>query len=218
MIYDGTLANTTLTQFFEQYAEPLQSGHGTLACVIADENYTASQFLTDHATFGWPSTIDNTYGVTSTNWIVDRNQEKIEGSYDRILKVLRDDPLQWVNPFGVPSSSIKAIYSQATEEHCKLLFNRTLCWIVTALNLLKGVLMLYVAFGSFDSPILTLGDSVASFLQRQDPYTESMCLKPRNSFSKKKGFWDRTPEPLKRKRTLKFAAVRRRRLCASLLM
>jgi hypothetical protein len=66
--------------------------------------------------------------------------------------------------------------SEVAEPHCKLQFVPAIAVLVTVLNLCKAVLIFYVAFGTTEEPLLTMGDAVASFLEHEDPTTKDMCL------------------------------------------
>ncbi|KAF6796528.1 hypothetical protein CSOJ01_13126 [Colletotrichum sojae] len=91
-------------------------------------------------------------------------------------------------------SGIPFVWIQKTDEHCKLFFSSTLCWVVAAFILLKAVLMLFVAFGMGDEdPLMTIGDVVASFLERQDEPTSDMCLKSKDHFVAQ--YWSKGPIP-----------------------
>lgn len=54
--------------------------------------------------------------------------------------------------------------------------------VVAVSNLVKVFAMLYVAFGNFDSPLITVGDAIQSFLNRPDPTTSGMCLAGKLTF------------------------------------
>lgn len=115
--------------------------------------------------------------------------------------------------------ALKECYSQPTTEHCKLLFSNSLCWIVTTLNLVKGILMLFVAFGGDEEkPLLTVGDAVASFIEEEDVSTDNMCLVPRNRIKKQN--WEKIALPHEAKPRRKFAAASRIRwiTCISLFV
>lgn len=212
MIDDGALVNITLDDFFNQYGRPFQSSHGTLVFVIPD-NFT-------FPTTSWqksnpPAFNTETWGGRMSNdWICSYGSQNCNG----YINNMRQNPQLWRNPTGLHSKDIRGIYSQTTEESCKLLYSLPLCWIVTVLNLVKAFLMLYVAFGDFEEPLLTIGDAVVSFLRQPDPWTESMCLKQRDNFSSHSGLWDTTPEPFKLKVTRKFRAVRWGRWLITLLL
>ncbi|KAF6816513.1 hypothetical protein CSOJ01_02895 [Colletotrichum sojae] len=90
---------------------------------------------------------------------------------------------------------VKACYSEFPEEHSKLHFSRTICLIVTSINLLNGVLMVTVACGrahTSERPILTVGDAVASYLEDADGYTTKTCLRSKKNFVKRE--WDPHPQ------------------------
>jgi hypothetical protein len=40
----------------------------------------------------------------------------------------------------------------------------------------KAVIMFFIAFRVLDEPLITMGDAVASFLEKNDPTTKNMCL------------------------------------------
>ncbi|KAF6828995.1 hypothetical protein CMUS01_08354 [Colletotrichum musicola] len=102
-----------------------------------------------------------------------------EDPCDNHLTEIRGRPDNW-RPLG---TKVLECYSQKTDEHYKLFFSSILCWTVTAFNLVKAVLMLFVALGMGDEdPLMTIGDAVASFLQHRDETTVDMCLKSKDQF------------------------------------
>ncbi|KAJ0269270.1 hypothetical protein COL940_012603 [Colletotrichum noveboracense] len=97
-------------------------------------------------------------------------------------------------PFGL---QVRCCYNNETDEHSKLFFSRSICWVVTTLNLVKAILMVLVAYdgiGNVEQPILTVGDAVASYLQDPDDHTQRMCLKSKICFTKKD--WEPGSKPL----------------------
>ncbi|CAI0645578.1 unnamed protein product, partial [Colletotrichum noveboracense] len=91
----------------------------------------------------------------------------------------------------IQNSAIKQCYAQRTPDHCKLLYSKTICWTVIGVNLFKAILMLLVAYGSYEKPILTIGDAVASYLEDIDKTTTSMCLTSNLDFGRHG--WSITP-------------------------
>ncbi|MCJ1466111.1 hypothetical protein MMC07_004730 [Pseudocyphellaria aurata] len=77
-----------------------------------------------------------------------------------------------------PDGELEAKYclSQQTPERCKLQFSLQIVIVVIVINTLKMVLMLYVVFGLKETPLMTVGDAVASFLDEEDPTTKGCCL------------------------------------------
>ena len=68
---------------------------------------------------------------------------------------------------------------------CQLQFSLPIMSIVMICNLTKAVCMLLTIRHRFATPILTLGDAVASFLKRPDIYTKNNCLSDRYSFQQR---------------------------------
>ncbi|KAJ4373036.1 hypothetical protein N0V83_003327 [Neocucurbitaria cava] len=54
--------------------------------------------------------------------------------------------------------------------------------------LIKAALMFLVAFGIQTEPLVTMGDAVASFLNKNDPVTVNMCIASLKDFKKTKGY------------------------------
>ncbi|KAF6793076.1 hypothetical protein CMUS01_16111 [Colletotrichum musicola] len=139
----------------------------------------------------------------SIDWMCERN-DYYQRSYipcDEMISDIKNQPGSPWKPFGF---TIQDCYSQETREHSKLLFSSTIGWIVTILNLLKAVLMLFVAYGGSGRPILTVGDALASFLQEPEEYTKDMCLNSNKYVSK--NTWDDTPRQFEPTSRRKFTA------------
>jgi hypothetical protein len=77
-------------------------------------------------------------------------------------------------------STIGYCLVERVEEFCKLRFSFLIAFIVIAANIIKAICMgltIYV-HGNHEA-LVTLGDAVASFLNRPDPDTEGCCLRPK---------------------------------------
>lgn len=48
--------------------------------------------------------------------------------------------------------------------------------------------MFYVAFKIHEQPLMNIGDAVASFLEKKDLNTKSMCLSTLKDFQKNRGY------------------------------
>lgn len=72
--------------------------------------------------------------------------------------------------------------SQRTPEHCKFVFSLPIVGIVITFNLVKAVLMSWLAFGMKDKPLMTMGDAVLSFLNTPDSTTRNRCLFSKSEF------------------------------------
>ncbi|KIW64190.1 hypothetical protein PV04_09143 [Phialophora macrospora] len=66
--------------------------------------------------------------------------------------------------------------SEPVESQCHLHFNLILMGVVLAFNILKAVGIAYVTFWLGESPIITVGDALQTFIRHPDSTTEGMCL------------------------------------------
>ena len=67
---------------------------------------------------------------------------------------------------------------------CGLNMNIIIIFVVVVCNAGKLAGMLYVAFGSLEDPLITVGDAVSSFLASPDNTTRDMCLVNRKDIVK----------------------------------
>ena len=66
--------------------------------------------------------------------------------------------------------------SEPVESQCHLHFNLILMGVVLAFNVLKAIGIAYVTFWLGESPLITAGDALQSFIRNPDHTTEGMCL------------------------------------------
>ncbi|KAK2745302.1 hypothetical protein CKAH01_18277 [Colletotrichum kahawae] len=167
-----------VTKCIDTYGVAFQSSRGNVLLVSDDKrdvNRTTSNFDISGNAFLWMCSQSSSVLAGNT-------------TCEEYLLETQRTSRDW-SPLG---SAVKECYSQKTEEHCKLSFSSTLCWTVAAFNLVKAVLMLFVAFGLGDEdPLMTIGDAVTSFLQHQDDSTADMCLKSKDYFVAQR--WSKGP-------------------------
>ena len=94
-------------------------------------------------------------------------------------------PNSTANYFQISTFPIDYCLSRTKVENCQLQFSLPIMIIVIICNLTKAVCMLLTLRHRFATPLLTLGDAVASFLKRPDTYTRNNCLSDRYSFSRR---------------------------------
>jgi len=119
----------------------------------------------------------------------------------------RDLAANW-RPFDV---KVEYCLALPTTENCKLQVSLPICAIVTVINFLKAASMLLVAMATRQAPLLTVGDAVASFLQKRDETTAGMCLKSRREFSRGHKNWAPLSQQFCGVRRVRFVAVNVRR-------
>lgn len=66
--------------------------------------------------------------------------------------------------------------SEKVPSDCHLHFSWVLMTVVLSFNLLKVIAIAYVALRLGESPLVTVGDAIQSFIQRPDRTSEGMCL------------------------------------------
>ena len=88
---------------------------------------------------------------------------------------------------GYPSDGTATVdhcLAERVPEHCATQFSVPILTVVIVFNAIKLVCLLVTALTQ-DSTLVTLGDAIASFLDRQDPATKGLCLRGRKEFDAK---------------------------------
>jgi len=216
-IVDGRLERLNVTACVEAYATPFQSTRSDLV-LVADGGEPGFGLVKDHDSVMLKMDRDDLCGTTqSFQWMCGQQRPRVpDESRNETCPALCVDSSSVLIPAGKwkPfNKTVEYCYSLPSQEHCKLQFSAGLLVTVVILNLAKAVLMLACALGWRDEPpLLTVGDAVASFLERPDASTEGMCLLTR-------GFvhldWTKSPEKPaetfggRRRRTSKAASRRK---------
>ena len=100
--------------------------------------------------------------------------------------------------------------SVPTEEHCKLQFSLAIMIVVIVCNLIKTVCMSTIAWKQDAEPLVTLGDAVASFMDRPDVTTKGNCIAGNTQFQKSRS-WESLSRKWDSKSLLFFRAASSRR-------
>ncbi len=77
---------------------------------------------------------------------------------------------------------IQYCLSKRVEEHCKLQFSLAIMIVVIICNLIKTICMSIIAWKQDPEPLVTLGDAIASFLDRPDMTTGGNCIVGKSRF------------------------------------
>jgi hypothetical protein len=73
--------------------------------------------------------------------------------------------------------------SEQVEEHCKLQFSTTIMILVICCNFVKLICMIWIVRKRDSEPLVTLGDTIASFLDEPDQMTLNACLAGKDDLS-----------------------------------
>ncbi|OCK80650.1 hypothetical protein K432DRAFT_434615 [Lepidopterella palustris CBS 459.81] len=95
---------------------------------------------------------------------------------DTFVPCLTEYNTDWA-PFG---QEYAFCLSEKITENCQLGLSIHLALVVLSMGLFKTGVMLYIALRFREKPLLTIGDAVASFLQRPDDFTQQACLAGKN--------------------------------------
>ena len=79
-------------------------------------------------------------------------------------------------------TSIDYCLSKRVREHCKLQFSLTIMIVVIVCNIIKTICMTIILRNQDPQPLVTLGDAIASFLDRPDITTARNCIAGRTRF------------------------------------
>lgn len=207
MARDNKLDRLSNLECIREYAEPIQIKRKNVLLVTADDKmptpkstengttldiYAFNRFEADDAS-------DADMASNSYSWICSANSNLYSGySYcannvDDIMSSSNNWTVGYMegysNPDDLPKYPIDYCLSEKAEPHCKIQFTLSIAILVTVLNFLKAVLIFCTAFGIKEDPLMTMGDAVASFLERQDETTKGMCLLSVHDVKKHKGYF-----------------------------
>lgn len=160
----------------DAYSIPFQTNRGSLILVVPntttgfDKGIPTARFQGEEAI--------NTIEVTSCpsgpfSWICPPQNCGDQCQFN--VGAVKKDLANW-KPY---ESEILYCLSEPIEQHCRLLYSAHLAMTVIILNAFKALIMLYIALGIKQSPLMTMGDAVVSFLHMRDATTAGMCLASR---------------------------------------
>ncbi|KAJ5902093.1 hypothetical protein N7495_002621 [Penicillium taxi] len=99
------------------------------------------------------STFRSQIANNNNSWYIGRSSETLE--------------IRW---------KVEYCLAEKASQYCKLQYSFPITITLIAVNIVKSMILLYIWVGLYDPPILTIGDAIASLLQREDIYTQGGCL------------------------------------------
>lgn len=91
---------------------------------------------------------------------------------------------------------ISRCYAEEVESSCRLFYEPTLFIVVIVANAIKAAAMIATRLQYKQPALVTIGDALASFLEKADETTRGMCLATANDFAS--GSWDTRPRTYSR--------------------
>ncbi|KAF2475426.1 uncharacterized protein BDR25DRAFT_279479 [Lindgomyces ingoldianus] len=194
---NGTLDRFEPADCLNKYAQMIQSFRRNVLLVASDENFPA---------------ISNTTSLNGTNvysydrfYAMDAQvQDEASDSYrwmcnsipysrntkcGSLMANIKKSPSTW----KVGGYPVHYCLSEKAPPVCKLQFSVGIAILVTILNFLKGGVILYTVFYVNEEPLMTMGDAVASFIEKTDPTTRNMCILTMKDAKKHKGYFPAGP-------------------------
>lgn len=191
-------------QCVEVYTAPIVSSHSDLLLISTYSNNTNSLLDTNHQLMQL---------LPSTDKVSDQWSDP-DGSYNTSFSICLPFSEDMCSTSFANVSDLENWLQYClcvpTEEHCKLQFSLVIMVVVIVCNLIKFGCMSTIAWKEDLEPLVTLGDAVASFLDRLDVTTEGNCTAGKGRFEKSKS-WDLLSCRWDSKRLLLFRAASSRR-------
>ena len=193
---NGTFTELTARECMDAYSQNFITSRGGLLIVLdIPENESNKTNVTVPAVFDRASSWSGSQFCEADRfaWVCDQNGLNICGSSVRSFDPLRPgyanpnaiscdrqlDPIQnnaknW-RPL-VEEYPVARCLSEEVPQECKLQASIHLMSVVLFLNFIKAIIMYLATRWMRGVPLLTLGDAIASYLDRPDPSTKNMCL------------------------------------------
>jgi hypothetical protein len=197
------------------YSQEFQTSHGNLA-LVTSENVRVQ---IDNRTFNWQDQAEyfsgddllRTFGDKSNSWRCNDRRNRYTSTKIERCNLLSSPTKSALEGWEPMDRRVLYCLSEKVEQHCKLRFSISLASIVITINVIKVIILMIAAFGMKETPILTMGDAVSSFLTKPDVETKEMCLTTKYDISRSRGNWDKRLTTFQQKRDRWFRSVGLRR-------
>jgi hypothetical protein len=189
----GRLEELSLLECIDAYSITFQSTRGNVFLVVGE-----GVMNTTDAYGIFPSIIRSGQcaAETGTRWVYEQYRAESGGCFAqegyRFLPELRADPDSWSPLLGL---RVNKCFSERTGQNCKLNFSVPLVVVVIVFNAIKALALLVGISQLRNDPMLTVGDAVASFLQRPDPSSLNMCLISQGDIHRSTLGWQELQQP-----------------------
>lgn len=172
---NGTLYRLDKSACIDAYATAYQSAYGSVLVVTADITPSNKYIVVDRQEVFNPASEVNP-GANPYRWLCADLQTSRYTFAQCLTLVPEIRSLAADNMWTVSGYHVDYCLAEMIPSHCKLEYSLPLAVTVIGFNLLKAILMGYMAFWFLDAPILTMGDAVASFLRTPNQFSENKCL------------------------------------------
>jgi hypothetical protein len=162
--------------------------------LLSDRRHVVVVTLADHPDNAVLGTMDWEYSTIQNSWIcfsnVTEDMQLVPMSIDDFDCTVEEALANL--PMIVADEEVAYCLSQTVPDICRLQFSLPIMVIVIFCNVVKLVCILLTLW-KHRITLVTLGDAIASFLERPDPTTEGMCTM--TLADAKSGWWLTKPSP-----------------------
>lgn len=198
---NNQLKRYTAAQCLDKFTVPMQSAHGNV--VLITNQTSSGNALVDFA-FQKPMEHDvfDVYhaGIPTEDagssgeqymWVCD--QRKAMGNDSCLYEIdnIKGNTKNWTVSAG--NRTIDHCLVQETDEHCKLQVSLTMSIICIATITFKVLVMFVVAIFVNETPLMTTGDAIETFMMDPDPYTQGMCMASKKLIESNAHQWPKSP-------------------------
>jgi hypothetical protein len=123
------------------------------------------------------------------------------------LKGIQSKPDEWSPLDG----RVAYCLAENVPQFCKVQSSLNIAIVVICLNLFKAAIMLYLATQTKETPFMTVGDAIASYIEVPDAETKDMCIVSRADLEKQPASWVRGGRVMSPGRQRLFTAASKQR-------
>lgn len=196
------LKRYTPSECLDKFSVPMQSAHGNVVLITNSSQTTGVAlldmfFLTEpefdvfdiyHA--GIPTEDANSSGEQYM-WMCDQRKSMGDDSCLYQIDNIKGNTKNWTISDG--NRTIDYCLAQETEEQCKLQVSLLMSAICIGTVAFIVLVMFAVAMLVNESPIMTTGDAIETFMKDPDPYTQGMCMASKKLIEMNPNHWPRAP-------------------------
>lgn len=174
-----TLERLDAAQCVDAYAKTFQTQYGNLLIAMGDvKDFKIDVFYSQSVFSPMQYLLVAQPGADPYRWLCPDNADK---SCDAYLPDMHDriDQEDWVVQTAARKYRVDYCLAEKVPQQCKLEYSLTVTIILMVVNVLNALILGFLALGKKESPLLTVGDSIASFLNQPDTSTQNKCFHSR---------------------------------------
>jgi hypothetical protein len=188
-----------------------------LACIKAYSRQFQTKgnvlLVVDNASFSINMPV-HPYLASDDNWVCGSAFPAPPCNLDPRLKGIQSKPAEW-SPLNF---RVAYCLAERVPQLCKVQSSLHIAVVVICLNLSKAAIMLYLATQTKETPFMTVGDAIASYIEVPDVETKDMCLTSKADFEKQPAFWVKGSRVASPRRQRLFTAASKQRWISCISM